>query len=204
MEKALWSVKSEEKYRFDSEWAFQMGWTAQRNRKMSGFPHVHPIITEKRFAKKGVNKTHPQNKKRRKCDQWQLLLFEIATALFSLIIPEFVKKQYVFHFGKMSSGKHQVPPHTDKQDIAAQYAIHFGDWTGAELVMYNTSNKKAKKKVLFRTSEARRMVLFDGRLLHQVIQKHFKGTRFTIVCFQLWHEDKHKSDPICYEPRFIT
>ena len=125
---------------------------------------------------------HPMDKK--KVEMWQAELFLLAVELFTLLIPHFILKQFVLHFEKMTNKSHEVPLHTDEKDISNQYAVHFGDWEGAWLVCYDNCNKKKmlslsdeerERYVTFRTAEKRRLIKFDGRLLHQVIKKGFKG-----------------------------
>jgi hypothetical protein len=204
MERALQTVSSSKTYRFKKSWswAFQMGWTTQRSTKMKSFPIPHNITGEKGLCCRGINPTHPL---RKKAEEWQKDLFVIAKQMFQLIIPDFLEKQFVFHFGKMTSSSLPVPLHRDRKDISHQYVIHFGDWEGAELICYDAQVKNNAKKPNFKSSERRRLIKFDGRLYHEVKKyEHFTGTRFTIVCYQMWHEDKTKSDPLFHEPQFIT
>lgn len=203
LEAKLWQTTGAGQYRFDAAWAFQIGWTSQRNVKMKGFQNPHQIQVEKHFYRKGINRKNPFDKKETK--MWKAELFCLAFELFALLIPHFVYKQFVVHFGKMTDNSHVVPRHTDDQDISHQYAIHFGDWRGAELVMYDTANNSPSSDdvVLMRASERRRLVKFEGRLSHEVVKKNYKGTRFSVVCFQHWHEDKDESDPLCRDPHFV-
>ena len=67
------------------------------------------------YSSLGRNFTPPLEK----CSHfsWQKDLFCLATELFKLIIPNYVEKQYVLHFSKMSSSNHKVLLHTDDHNI---------------------------------------------------------------------------------------
>ena len=196
LSRMLYEVKSSTFYRFLCEWSFQMGWTSNRSTTMKGFETAHPIQQEPVFASRGINKTHPLEKSNVLI--WQAELFVLASKIFSYLIPEFVSKQFVIHFSKMSRSTHIVKLHWDSSDISHQYALHLGEWTGAKLVCYDDCYKP-----IFESNGSGRILRFDGRLPHEVVLDNFYGVRFSIICFQLWREDKTKSDDIIYEPNYI-
>ena len=83
-------------------------------------------MSEDRFAQRGINVQHPLEKKG--VSIWQAELFVQASSLFALVIPEFVLKQYVLHFSKMSLSSHVVKMHRDVYDVSHQYSVHIGNW----------------------------------------------------------------------------
>jgi hypothetical protein len=201
LEKEMDSVPLNKCYRknFTNQWSFQMGYTTNTLNRNS-FKEPHNILTSP-YSGLGRNLTHPFDKT---CvPLWKKKLFTMATEVFSYSIPSFLQYQYVFHFGKMSDPLHVVPLHTDRRDVSHQYALHLGKWSGASLKCYDETDKKNPGNVVGLFNGTRRLLRFDGRLCHQVVNNNFEGERYTIICYQLWHEKKTKPDPIVRIPTYI-
>jgi hypothetical protein len=64
-------------------------------------------------------------------------------------------------------------------------------------------NQKGDKEI-GSFDEPGRIVKFEGRFHHEVKFNKFEGERYTIVCFQSYHEDKTEPDPLFMEkPLFV-
>lgn len=107
------------------EWSCHVGTgvTSTRGNKFFETPHNIP---EKPFTCLGVDLRSPFEKKNCQHEWWKLQLYNVASAMFYLVDPEYVKMEYVIHFSKMSSQEHQVPRHTDDRDIGHQILVNLG------------------------------------------------------------------------------
>jgi hypothetical protein len=198
LERKMKDVTSTECVRFTLGYNFSVGFTANYNH-LKGFTEHPHNIEEGIFTKLGRCMKDPMEKNYAK---WKKELYLAATELFRFIIPEFVDNQYVIQFSKMSHRKHEVPLHLDDHDITHQYTINFGDWTGADLVCYNSSDK-SNMSVVSKTCAKRRLLKFDGRLYHEVETKDFQGVRYSCIIYQLWNETVLNPTPIIPVPMFV-
>ena len=93
----------------------------------------------------------------------------LARELFKLIDPAYVRDgDYVTQFAKMSDPAiYYVRTHVDAEDIAPQYAMGLGDYTGVELRCYLDDDED---KTQFVDVDTRNWIVkFDDRLPHKVL-----------------------------------
>ena len=188
-------------YCFQMEWSFHLGYLTNTICTY-GFETPHNIEIPL-YNSLGRCLTHPLNKPSH--PPWHKTLFVLATELFKFIISDYVQKQYMIHFSKMSVDDHNVPLHVNCHDIGPQYLLLLEDWEGAELKSYNCTNDKkvGKDQSLFPSfsfSTSKQILKLNGRLAHEMIQTNFSGVRYTVIAYQLWHEDKTKPEPLFYPP----
>jgi hypothetical protein len=198
MEDALDKVTSTRQYRpgFPMEWSTTVGFTAGAG---TLFNSPHQI----RGSQK-IDSRHPyQKKKAWREDQWEIILHQLATKMFTFACPKMMIGEQVFHFSKMSSDKHNVPIHVDKKDIGHQYVVHFGKWTGASLVCYEAGDETNPGEHTASFSLPYKLIKMDGRLAHQVIKDNFQGVRYTVVCYQSWNSHITKKLPIFHTPKYV-
>jgi hypothetical protein len=74
---------------------------------------------------------------------------------------------YKVQFSMMTSSSHAVKAHRDGDDIAPQFSICLGDYTGGELLTWEKNRGKDRDPHLA-TDVRNRIVKFDGRLKHAV------------------------------------
>ena len=159
---------NEKKTLFSLEWQKQLGRTVG----------VWPSFTHPHNFRKGI-KVFMKGDHAKTTTQFQKLN-ALARELLKLIDPAYVRDgDYVTQFAKMSDPAiHYVRTHVDAEDIAPQYAMGLGDYTGGELRCYLN-----KDKTQFVDMDTRnRIVKFDGRLPHRVLP--FKGNRYTVIYYK--------------------
>lgn len=74
---------------------------------------------------------------------------------------------YKVQFSMMTSSSHGVLPHTDSNDIAPQFSICLGDYTGGHLLTWD-QGKQSDLHPHSATDVRNKLLLFDGRLKHAV------------------------------------
>jgi hypothetical protein len=183
-----------------TQWSFHIGYTTQTIGISEFFKHPHPIQRPP-WTTLGCDVRCPLSKTSIPDYQKDMLL--LATKVMKIIDPEYVRLQYVVHFARMSSNQHHCRVHTDDRDIAPQYIIHFGNWTGAELRVHNTFEEKRTSEFTS-FSEPRKIIYLDARMAHEVVKNNFNGVRFTMIVYQLWREDKSIPDPCFYPPKLLN
>ena len=77
------------------------------------------------------------------------------------------KLDYKVQFSMMTSTTHAVKAHRDGDDIAPQFSICLGKYTGGELLTWDENRGKDKDPHLS-TDVKNKLVKFDGRLKHAV------------------------------------
>jgi hypothetical protein len=202
--KGFQSTKSYRK-KFTTEWSFHLGYTTQTQGISEFFERPHPI-RQPPWNLLGCDERNPLEKKGIKKGREGVQKGEfwvLATALMKIIDPEYISKQYVVHFAKMSEFKNNIPLHTDEWDIGPQYIIHFGDFEGAELRVYNTREQK-RTTDFFSVSKPRQIIYVDARWAHEVLIGDYSGDRYSMIVYQLWREDKSVPDPYMYPPRNLN
>ena len=200
LEKLLEAVPLKTCYRkfIKMEWSFHIGYTSFTFGAKS-FTTPHPIQTPP-YQSLGICTTPPLEKP--STPPYQKILFSKGTEIMKLVDPEFVSKHYVVHFSKMSSSSHEVPLHVDDHDIAPQYIVYLGNWTGAELRAYQTT-KVERTSTYHSLSSPRQFLYLDGRLAHELVKYNFQGVRYVMIVYQLWREDKLTPDPYLFPPQLI-
>ena len=104
-------------------------------------------------------------------------VYEPAVKLIEQLDPDYAGGEYVIQFAYMNDPSHFVKCHVDSGDVSFQYALTLGDFQGASLRAYTVANKSAH--IDFAGSG--RIVQFDGRLPHEVVNDGFRGDRFTVI-----------------------
>jgi len=122
------------------------------------------------FLGRGVCLTDPLD---RDLLKYKKELWRLAAQLIELYVPGFTKKYYVVQFAKMSKPEHYVGLHIDKRDIAPQYHLTCGSYSGAYLECFDETQQTS---MIF--SAPYIMVKIDGRLYHQVRKTNFHGPDF--------------------------
>ena len=74
---------------------------------------------------------------------------------------------YKVQFSMMTHSKHAVKPHTDSDDIAPQFSICLGPYSGGELLTWDQPNQSDHHPHLS-TDVRNKLLFFDGRLKHAV------------------------------------
>jgi hypothetical protein len=207
IEDKLKTFKSNVSYRkkFNTEWSFHVGYTTQTRGISEFFDRPHPI-QQPPWNGLGCDERNPLEKKVLKEGKNGVEkgeLWVLATELMKLIDPEYVSKQYVVHFAKMSEFKNSIHLHTDEWDIGPQYIVHFGDFDGAELRVYNSREEK-RTSDFFSVSKPRQIIYVDARFAHEVLIDNYSGDRYSMIVYQLWREDKLVPDPFLYPPRLVN
>lgn len=202
LEILLYRVRSTTHYRnsHPMAWSCHVGWGTTFEFGASGFQTPHNIRTPP-HCHLGVNLTPVDKKKSYR--KWQRDLYWAATGVFCFVDPAFVAKQHVIHFSKKSNSTHVVPKHLDSRDIGPQLLLYLGKWKGATLCCYSNSNLRSVSSQYFLFDQGRQVLRFDGRLVHEVREDHFQGVRFTVICYQLYHEGKTKSENIMFPPKLV-
>jgi hypothetical protein len=86
----------------------------------------------------------------------------------------------------------------DDGDISWQIGLHMGSWSGAKLICYTADGLEIS------SHSKPGIIKFDGRLPHEVVFEDFQGVRYSVICFQAWHEDKLETDPIFSFPKQLS
>jgi hypothetical protein len=83
-------------------------------------------------------------------------------------LKDWAGKDYKVQFSMMTAiSKHSVAPHFDSGDIAPQYSICLGDYSGGELLTWEQGKHKEPDPHLA-TDVRNKLLRFDGRLKHAV------------------------------------
>jgi hypothetical protein len=142
---------------------------------MNGFHTPHNCVdgTSEKFQRKrlGICQKHPMDLS---IPLWKKEIFQMASLIFGLILPHFLKHEYCVYVSFMNSEEHDVPLHVDDSDISHQYIILVGSWVGADLVCLDSGNPKTAKEVTA-FNQTRQMVRIEGRNLHYVRKRGFRG-----------------------------
>jgi len=118
--------------------------------------------------------------------------------LIHLYVPS-INKYFVVQFAKMSKPEHFVGYHKDNSDVAPQFHLTCGPYTGAYLECFGPTGTSS---MFF--SAPYIMVKMDGRLGHQVQKTNFVGPRYSIVFFQLFNPERNECEDICYPPQYVS
>ena len=74
---------------------------------------------------------------------------------------------YKVQFSMMANASHAVKPHTDSDDIAPQFSICLGQYSGGELLTWDDGKQNDADPHLS-TQVLNKLLFFDGRLKHAV------------------------------------
>ena len=90
------------------------------------------------------------------------------------------KKDPKFPFTSIQFNKNkQMKKHKDAKNVGESYIIGLGNYTGGELIVYNTDGKSEKKRVNIKN----KWYKFDGSTFpHETAP--FTGTRYTLVYYK--------------------
>jgi hypothetical protein len=188
---------------FNVSWLFSVGWTSNSRNFKKAFPYPHPIQTGI-FRSRAICRTHPMKKCIRK---WKKTLFQLATRMFSHLLPTACDSQYVIQFSKVDSESLEnetpkVDPHQDEFDVAPQFMVNLGTWTGAKIVCYSEDSTLANLTPIASFDQPRRLLAFDGRLYHGVVFDNFEGVRYSVILYYSWKENQFETDPLLTKPYY--
>lgn len=105
--------------------------------------------------------------------------YDLAAGLIEKVDPWFAAGEFIVQFALMNRPEHHVKVHKDLEDITYQYALSLGDYSGAELRVWNSAKTGYVQK-----DNRGRFLKFDGRNAHEVIMKDFQGERFTVIYYK--------------------
>jgi hypothetical protein len=196
-QESLDKLTTRESYRkrFPMEYSFTVGYHS-KSVWMNGFhtPHncvddVSEVFKRKRL---GICQKHPLDLS---IPLWKKEIYQMASLIFSLIVPHFLENEYCVHVSKMTSDEHDVPLHVDDTDISHQYILLLGSWTGADLICLDSTDPKTAKEIAV-FSQTRQMVRIEGRNLHYVRKRSFSGCRYATIIYKSHDKTKNTPDPI--------
>ena len=116
----------------------------------------------------------------------------IASNIFALIDPDYVKGYYSINYSCMDSVDHGVSDHKDLKDVTPQYLLGLGSYTGASI-------KTCGEVIDYR----HKIIKMDGRLNHEVVKDNFKGTRFAVIAYKNYDERITAPIPILQTPKVV-
>lgn len=125
--------------------------------------------------------------------------YRLAADLIHEVDPEYARGEFLVQFAFMNGhSKHYVKKHRDKEDVSYQYALSFGDFSGAKLRVWDKAERR------FADFDNRdRIVRFDGRRAHEVVTDGFKGNRFTVIWYKNYDSRLSQPVPIYETPCFV-
>jgi hypothetical protein len=129
---------------------------------------------------------------------WKKKLWSLSKELLALYDKEFASGEFVVQFSKMSSPDHDVPIHTDDNDISYQYHVTLGDYENVYLECYNREGN-----IHSYFSQPYQMLKVDGRLKHQVRHVYMKGVRYSVIFYKLYDRNIILSEDIFFPPEYV-
>ena len=81
-------------------------------------------------------------------------------------LKEWTGQDFKVQFSMMTiPGRHSVKPHKDSADIAPQFSLYMGDYTGGELLTWE-KGRQSEHDPHLSTDVRNKLLFFDGRLKH--------------------------------------
>jgi hypothetical protein len=118
-------------------------------------------------------------------------------------LKEWAGSSYKVQFSMMTKPGHAVKAHKDSADIAPQYSICLGDYSGGELLTWEKGKCKDSDPIPHLSIDVRnKLLLFDGRLEHAVAPWHGKY-RINIALYKHYDVRWTKEEPILETPLLV-
>ena len=119
-------------------------------------------------------------------------VYTIACMLFRIIDPDYVKGCFTVNFSCMDKQSHYVGKHKDRKDVTYQYLLGLGSYSGAWI-------RTCGMDINYR----HKIIRMDGRLDHEVVKHHFKGTRYSIIAYKNYDKRIIEPTPILLKPKVV-
>ena len=116
------------------------------------------------------------------------------------IDPHYAEGEFVVQFAKIDSAAHYVKKHVDQHDVSHQYALTFGEYEGAALLVHPPDGGPPH-----RVDGKDCIVKFDARHPHEVDLTGFKGERYTVIWYKNYDRRQlARPDPIWEDSRPVV
>jgi hypothetical protein len=117
----------------------------------------------------------------------------LASEIFSGIDPSYTDGEYNISFSCMDSENHHVRKHSDSRDICYQYMLGLGDYEGRANICIGDKEINYNSRIL----------KVDVRNQHYVVQKDFKGTRYSVIAYKIYDRRFTKEAQRTHSPEIV-